>query len=321
MTYPFSIRRILIVRTDRMGDLILSLPAVHAIRQGFPQAEISLLVQSEIKPLLEGHPDLDRLLSTNSGSGKDWREILRTAAWLRRRSFDAILVLNPTRAFHVASFLARIPVRVGYRRKWGFLLTHSMPDTKPLRNLHESQYNLELVRLLGIQPQNSPPTLPTHANRREEVEALLRNQQVAPDQKLIAVHPWTSNPAKGWPLDCFWEVTRRLESLGACVLLIGKPGSTPDSLTLPNNAVNLVDRTPIGMLPDLLRRCAMLLSNDSGPAHIAAAVGTPTVVVAPAEHRRQMDRWKPLGDRHQILLSPEVETVFQAVKNALRCGS
>ena len=304
-----------------MGDLILSLPAVHAIRQGLPQAEISLLVQSDVKPLLEGHPDVDRLLSTDSGAGKGWREVLRTAAWLRPCSFDAILVLNPTRRFHVASLLARIPMRIGYRRKWGFLLTHSMPDTKALRNLHESQYNLELTRLLGIQPQDSPPTLPPHPNGGEEIENLFRSHGVIPGRKLIAVHPWTSNPAKGWPLESFWQVTRQLEDLGACALLIGRPGSPLDSGSVPSNAVNLVDRTPLGILPDLFRRCALLISNDSGPVHIAAAVGTPTIVVAPAEHRRQMERWKPLGDHHQILIAPETDAVFQAVKNTLRCGS
>ena len=180
MTYPSSIRRILIVRTDRMGDLILSLPAVHAIRQGLPQTEISLLVQSEIKPLLEGHPDVDRLLSTNSGEDKGWREILRTAAWIRRCSFDAILVLNPTRRFHVASFLAQIPMRIGYRRKWGGLLTRSIPDRKSGRDLREP-----CLGRTFLWTADSPQNIVTEQYREEQSRSTIYRVRHSVDEAFV----------------------------------------------------------------------------------------------------------------------------------------
>lgn len=321
MQHHSALRRILFVRTDRMGDLLMSLPAIHAVRRAFPQAETQLLLQKELAPLLEGHPDLDRLLPFEPKQASGWSGIFRTARRLRRERFDAVIVMNPTRLFHAASFLAGIPLRIGYRRKLGLLLTRSLPDTKASRDLHESQYNLELVGLLGIPAPEGTLRLPARQEAEAEARQLLAEHRVPDGQPVIAVHPWTSNPAKSWPLDSFWRTVGVLRKGSHPLLLIGQ--SSPEEAgrgSIPAGLVDLTDKTPLAVLPSLLRRCAALLSNDSGPVHIAAAVGTPVVVVAPREHARQLERWKPLGPGHRILIDPTVEQAAQAVNETLRAG-
>ena len=315
--------RILLIRTDRMGDLLLSLPAVHAVRTFFPKMEIALLVQKGLEPLIKGHPDIDDILMYRPEGGKGWKGIFRWAWQLRKHRFHMVIVLNPTRLFHIATFLAGIPTRVGYKRKWGFLLSASILDTKAVRNSHEVDYNLELVRLLGIPPSDPVLALPKREEADLEVQRLFQFHSIALSSRPIALHPWTSNPTKGWPLESFQEVVQRLSHLNWLkqpILIIGgeewipamKQWGLPE-LNGPTPVINLVGQVSLSVLPALLRRCTALVSNDSGPVHVAAAVGTPTVVVAPQSHASLLARWRPLGNGHQILLSPTPEEVVAAL--------
>lgn len=314
-------RRVLLIRTDRMGDLLMTLPAVHSVRQGLPEAEITLLVQKGLEPLLEGHPDVDRLWIWDPAEGQGWRAILRSAVRLRAGRFDAAVVFNPTKLFHWACFLAGIPVRVGYRRKAGMLLTASILDTKAQRNRHESDYNLELAGRLGIPAGKTALALPEReAIARQAKELLQAHGLLDHAGGLVAVHPWTSNPAKGWPLDSFWKLAGELQRRGRAVVVIGGAEAVPQMESsipaLPPSVRNLVGQVPLGLLPSFLRRCALLISNDSGPIHVAAAVGTPVVAVAPRSHARLFERWRPLG-KCTLLLDPEVREAAEAVQRQL----
>lgn len=305
-------RRILVVRNDRMGDLLMSLPAVRQIRSAFPEAKVTLLIRQELEPLLEGHPDVDRILLWDPGQGP--AAAVRWGRRLRRERFDCALILNPSKLFHAASFLAGIPVRAGYRRKWGFLLNRSIPDTKQKRAGHEADYNLEPLSLLGIRPSEPVLELPVRPELDAQALRLMESHGIRPLPRPVAIHPWTSNPAKSWPLESFLEVAGGLSRSGRPVLLIGEPSPVRGELDelRANGVVDLTGKVPLRILPALLRRCGLLISNDSGPAHVAAAVGTPTVVVAPREHEAVLRRWKPLGKEVRVLLSPDPSTVEKA---------
>ena len=315
------IQRILLIRTDRMGDLLMTLPAVHGIRKGLPGAEITLLAQEGLEPLLEDHPDVDRTLTWNPAEGKGWKAILRSAARLRSGRFDAAVVFNPTREFHLACFLAGIPIRVGYKRKMGMLLTASIPDTKGQRKRHEADYNLELAELLGIKTGEPVLRLPEREKTARQAQDLLQSHGLLQGGGPIALHPWTSNPAKSWPLDSFWRLSAQLQQLGRPVVVIGGTEALPEMesalSTAPPSLRNLVGKIPLGLLPAFIRRCALLVSNDSGPTHVAAAVGTPLVVVAPRSHADLLERWKPLGKRCLVLIDPDVAAAAEAARRQL----
>ena len=307
MPRPFAPKRILLVRTDRMGDLLMNLPAIQAIRQYFPNTHIALLLRQDLFPLLEGHPAVDQLIPYDPAQGQGWTALWHWGRKLRPFRFDAVLIFNPTRLFHAAAFLAGIPQRMGYRRKWGFLLNSSLEDTKSIRRRHEVGYNLELLELLGIHHPSATLSIPTTADQEAQARALLEE-----DSTPIALHPWTSNPAKALPLDFFENVAGELSRQGRRLLWIGEPGPEIERPSRSEGTRDLTGQVPLRLLPALLKQCGILISNDSGPVHVAAAVGTPTIVVAPQAHAPVLKRWAPVGPGHTLLLSPSVQQVVTA---------
>jgi ADP-heptose:LPS heptosyltransferase len=216
-------------------------------------------------------------------------------------------------------------MRVGYRRKWGWLLTHALPDRKAIGERHEVEYNLDLVRALGIEvPPNPPFRLPIDTRAERAVEQLLEPLRIGHDERLVALHPWTSNPRKQWPGEWFGRLAERLIGLGRVrVLLLGGASERALGRGTPGlrqvAVVDLVGRLSLPQTAALLRRVRVLVSNDSGPVHVAAAVGTPTVVLfggsSPATGPQ---RWGPWGPGHTVLCKPALDQIsLQEVLDAV----
>ena len=141
------IKNILIIRNDRFGEFLLNISAMRALKETYSQARLTLAVSSAVSELAGLVECVDEVVV--------WDEVKRN---LRKHQFDLCVVLNPTKEANWAVFWAGIPVRVGYDRKWGFLLTHKIKDTKHFGNRHEVDCNLELVGLVG-RSQGSGPSL------------------------------------------------------------------------------------------------------------------------------------------------------------------
>ena len=156
---------------------------------------------------------------------------------------------------------------------------------------------------------------------RAEAARFLESNGVRLAERPVALHPWTSNPAKSWPLEQFREIARGLRSKGKEVLLLGEPEESETTFGTVPGMVDLCRRIPLRLLPEVLRFCGLLISNDSGPVHVAAAVGTPTLVVAPREHAEQLQRWRPCGDSHRILIAPQAAEVLIAAREGLRIST
>src|SRR3989338_830537 len=221
-----AVRRVVFIRTDRLGETLLNLPAITALKAALPQAALTLLVDPDLKPLLIDVPGLHEVLADAGGKGGWWfARAIRLAQLLKAHHFDLAVISNPKKEMHLAVWLAGIPCRVGYSRKWGrWLLTHRIDDRKALGERHEVEYNLDLIRALGLPTMISPWQLPYFERERAEVFQLLERHGINPSQPVIAVHPWTSNPLKRWPSERFQALMRRcVERLGVQVVVIGGP--------------------------------------------------------------------------------------------------
>ena len=321
-------RAILFIRTDRLGETVLNLPAVAALDAAWPEASITLLVHPALEPLVGRAIGVDRVLAAPADGAAWWVQAGRIHRLVRPHRFDAAIVSNPTKAAHVAVWLAGIPQRVGYARKWGrWLLTHRIEDRKALGDRHEVECNLDLVRLLGATTTPGPSVFPKLTRERDEVRRLLDGEGLASSRPFIAVHPWTSNPAKQWPLDRFRALIERIAGpLGVPVVVIGQPedgGRMPTGIERRGAVINLIDRLSLPQLAALLQEARLLVSNDSGPVHVAAAVGTETVVLfSTSRAGTGPRRWGPWGPGHVVLDAPSmgaisVDDVFAAVQRVV----
>jgi heptosyltransferase-2 len=303
-----SFKRVLIVRTDRIGDVLLSTPVIKALRVQYPKAYIAMMVSPYAKDIVEGNPYLDEvIIYDKDGRHKSWLSSIKFALNIRKRRFDLAFILHPANRVHLVTFFAGIPRRIGYERKFGFLLTDRIKHTKQCGEKHELEYNLDLLRYLGIAPEDKSLFMPIKNESERCIEDVFRQEGIKEQDKLLAIHPGASCPSKIWPSERFAEVADRLESkYGFKVLLIAGPKDIILSENVIKNmrhrAVNLAGKTSVSQLASVLKRCRLFISNDSGPVHIASAVGTPVISIFGRNQKGlSPKRWGPLGIKDKVL--------------------
>ena len=277
--------RILIVRTDRIGDVVLSTPVIRVLRAAHPQAYLGMMVRPEHRELVEGNPDLNAvILYDKRGPEKGVAGNLRFARRLREYRFDTAVILHSTNRVVLMSWLAGIRRRVGYARRLGWLLTHRLPYVKREGEKHEREYNLDLLKLIGVEPEDGELFVPVRPEQEGRVEQFLRQRGAGGMEKpLVVLHPGASCLSKRWPAERFARVGDRLAARGARVAVLTGPGEEPQGLEVLRQmrepAIEMLGAFGLGETAALLKRARLLVSNDSGPVHIACAVGTPAVSI------------------------------------------
>ncbi|MBI3330973.1 MAG: lipopolysaccharide heptosyltransferase II [Candidatus Omnitrophica bacterium] len=309
MSVPAIIpRRILVIRLDRLGDVALSTPALQALRERFPHAFIAMLVRPPCRDVVEGHPALNEVIGYDKdGAHRSLRATVRFARSLRRYEFDTALVLHPSNRSHWIPWLAGIPVRIGYNRKSGWLLTHRFPHRKQEGQQHEAAYTVELLAPFDIPDEVVPPVVPVQPDAAKRVDALLTACAVGPHERLVAIHPSASCVSKRWMPERFAEVADRLvaeQGVRVCLVAAEADAAHAQQVAraMRQPALDFAGGLSVAELIALLRRCRLLLSNDSGPVHLAAAVGTPVVdIFGRNQAGLSPQRWGPLGEGHVVL--------------------
>ena len=277
--------KILVRATNWVGDAVMSLPALRALRQRFPAAEISILAKPWVADLYGREPFCDRMIPYTP---RDWREKWRAGRDLAAERFDcAILLQNAFEAAAVA-FAARIPERIGYARDGrSFLLTRAIPVPPPGEiPRHERFYYLELLRRAGIidaLPDNDCIRLDGAGAAREA--GIARFHALGMGHTVVGMSPGAAyGNAKRWLPERFAEAANRVaRELGASVAIFGSKderelcGQIAAAISAP--ARNFAGETSLAEFIDLAAACHVYLSNDSGGMHIASALGVPTVAI------------------------------------------
>ncbi|MDD5465753.1 MAG: lipopolysaccharide heptosyltransferase II [Candidatus Omnitrophica bacterium] len=301
-------RRILISRTDRIGDVLLSTPVIKALRQKFPQAYISMLVAPYAKDLLEGNPYLDEvILYDKDGEHKSWWRTIKFAGRLKKKKFDLAVILHPSNRLHLIAFLAGIPQRLGYNRKLGFLLNLRKEHKKQEGSKHEAEYNLELLSELGVSGNPYDLFMPIRQDSERHIESLFSEEGINPQDRILAVNPGASCPSKIWPVENFARVAEKLAGLyNFKILILGGPKEIhlADKVArgIKGKVVNLAGKTSVSQLASIFKRCSLFISNDSGPVHIASAVGLPVIsIFGRSQAGLSPRRWGPLGKGDKYL--------------------
>ena len=290
-TKPENIRRVIVRGTNWVGDAIMTLPALRELRRLFPDAHITLATRSWAKGLFVDAEFVDEL-QVNDGRGiRSFFQQVR--AW-RKGRFDLAILLTNSFASALVAALAGIPVRIGYAADCrARLLTNAieLPEWRSTR--HEIFYYLRIVAelewlfthqqsFLDGQPDAS---LEVSDVRKDEARHLLQRQGVQEDGPVIALCPGSINSrAKRWPAESYAVLADRcVDTLGAQILLIGSKEELDVSRQVAdrmhNKPIMLTGKTDIAEVVAVLSVADLLITNDTGPAHIAAALGRPTLVI------------------------------------------
>ena len=320
-----AIKNILAVRNDRFGEFLLNIPAFRALKESYPGSRLSLVVNPYVSELAEAIDCVDEVL-TWEGHRHRFGDLLKFSRRLKDARFELCVVFNPSKEFNLISFLAGIPRRVGYNRKWGILLTQKMPDRKYLGLKHEVEYNLELAALAGA---NTPDRSISLNINSDTPSVFAQADALGGGFILVAIHPWTSDPLKQWPLENFSSLAARLSILpNVRIVAIGGKEELAKSAGIFNNEaggfINLTGKTSLKELASVLKRCSLLISGDSGPVHLAAAVGTPALAIfGTGIVAKGARRWGPWGAGHAVVEKSSlreigVEEVYSKAEEMLK---
>jgi lipopolysaccharide heptosyltransferase I len=276
-------QRILIFKPSAIGDVVHTLPILNLIKRRWPQASVSWLVTPLCAPLLENHPQVDEVIQFNRKRyGHAWRSPTATAAMLsfmkglRQRRFDWVVDFQGLFRSGLMTWLTGAPVRVGFddaREGAPWFYTHRV-SSGGWWNQHAIGRYLHLAAALGCDTQPVKFQFSVEESDRAEVATLL-----GPTQRYAVLIPGTNWVTKRWPAEKFAQLVAPLKAqFGLDSVVAGSPADAPLAQTI-QGAINLAGRTTLPQTIALLERAALVIANDSGPMHIAAALGRPLVAL------------------------------------------
>ena len=309
-------KNILVVRTDRIGDVVLTNPAIEVLKKAYPKAKVSLLVSPSTQVLVEDDPHLDELIVDDRKKvHKGLGGFIQLALGLRSRKFDLAIIYHTKRRTNLLCFLAGIPMRVGYKNnKFGFLLTQPLFDDRNKGRKHETQYCLDVLRVLGIpmdffKEELDETDLFVSVNEASEmmIDRFFKQNNITTTDRLVAIHAGASDPAKRWPEVFFADIIEKLfDQYGTKIVLIGDAdtrGISREIFSLTKQPVfDLTGMITLSELVSLLKRCYILISNDSGPVHVAASLNTPVIsIFTRNEPGINPTRWCPINKKSRVI--------------------
>jgi len=328
----FDPQNILVIDFGQLGDVVLSLPALHAIRAKFPRARVTVAVGKPGKQVVEMSNVADETLVVDRVSLRDgskpvsvWR-IARLIKEVRARRFDFVIDLHSLSETNLLGFLSGAPQRLYGRRPTRSLDFLSNFRPRPVLEdgaKHVVDRYLDVIAPLGVEVVSRVPRLPTPAEEVSAVDEMLRKEKAAHDAPLIGMFPGAGHPSRCWPLARFGELARRLEnSDGVRTVVFAGPEEralVKEMRAQFPRSVVIFDRLSIPHLAAAAVRMSVFVSNNTGPMHIAAAVGTPVVMLL---GRPTSDGFTPVGDQHHIIYADSIEAIttdnaYNATRSAL----
>lgn len=356
----FEPQNILVIDFGQLGDVVLSLPALRAIRERFPQAKVTVAVGKAAVPVVEMSGYADKVLAVDRVGLRDGSKIVSVVKIaklikdVRRERFDFVIDLHSLSETNLLGYLSRAKHRLYARRPGRSLdfLSNFRPQASvedsskhavdrylavvaPLRRVSLNQASSSSPSSLSktdvsaeaaAQSALRVPVLRTIAEADRHAEKIFKTAKLRADEPLVGLFPGAGHPGRRWSLENFVELARRLrgnDAVRVCVILGPEERELAKELRarLDDSAI-IFDRLTIPQLASVLARLAVFVSNDTGPLHIAAALGTPVVMLI---GRETPNSFTPVGAHHRVIYTPGVEQitiemVYQATRELLVTG-
>jgi len=307
-------KNILITKPSSLGDIVLALPALRALRMSFPEAKISWLIRPEFAQLIENHPHLDEIITFDRKLlGKAWFHpgafgaLMSLLRKLRRGRFDVIFDFQGLFRTASLAWLSGCKKRFGMANAREFatvFYTHKIPQN--IENIHMVDFYLKIIQAAGASDFGVEFVFPSNPDAEDSVDKLLASHGIKENYAVLISS--SAHQDKCWPPERFAQLADKISSqYGLSIVATGSASEAGIIEKIQKNAdvpiASLAGQTSLNELVALLKRAKLAVSNDTGPGHIAAAVGIPLVLMF---GRTNPVRLVPYGRKHCVMaIEPE----------------
>jgi ADP-heptose:LPS heptosyltransferase len=315
----FDPQKILVIDFGQLGDVVMSLPALRAIRARFPYAQVTVAVGKPGGELISLSGYANEILEVDRVGLRDGPKlisigrILKLVSRVRKLQFDFVIDLHSYYETNVLGYLSGAPHRLYSRRpnrSLDFLGNFNPQPAKEIKTTHLVDRYLDLLKPLGIQNQARTPVLKTSAAGDFAVEALLKKEKAQSGELLVGLFPGAGHAGRLWPLAHFVELADHLARNDRVRIVVfagpEERGMVAQMRSLFRPGTIFFDRLTIPQLASAQARLTLLISNDTGPVHIAAAVGTPVVVIL---DRPDPHSFTPVGSDHRVICGANIAEI------------
>ncbi len=305
-------KNLLIVRTDRIGDVVLSLPIARLIKNKYPECKVTFLLRSYTCKLAEGNPFIDDIIILEEDNGNIL--LSENINKIKKNKYDAAIVVYPTFLTALIVFFANIKIRIGSGYRWySILFNEKIYEHRKYAGKHELEYNVQLLEKMGIEvnvtPANVRYDLYPDNESTKIIEDFLRGEKIQSKLPVIIFHPGSGGSAIDLPVEKFKElVSICSKKLNAEIWITGS--ETEKQLCAEivgnSNAKNFAGKFSLSKLIALINKCDIFVANSTGPIHIAAALGKHTIGFYPKILACSQQRWGPFTEKRVVFL-PRIE--------------
>lgn len=306
-----SYKNILIVRTDRIGDLILTLPLAGLIKKNFPNSRISFLIRNYTRQIINDHPFVDEVITLDEHNGKI--RFLGNLKKIKSKKFDACVVVYPKFIIALILFLSGIKLRIGTGYRWySFLFNKKVFEHRKYASRHELEFNVKLLESIGIKTEindsNVNYDLRVDQKAKEIIEGIFKQEKISTDKPVVIIHPGSAGSSVDLPVEKYKILTESLSAENYQIILTGSKEEIDicNQLKANEKIVNLAGKFSLSELIALISKCDLFVANSTGPIHIAAALGKWTVGFYPKILSCSKERWAPYTDK-KLIFEPEID--------------
>jgi len=299
-------QKILLIRTDRIGDVVLSLPMAELVKKKFPQCKVSYFIRDYPSALLDNNPFIDEVLIVEESDGKIlFSENLQK---IKSKKFDTCVVINPTLRIALLIFLAGIRYRIGTGYRWySFLFNKKVYEHRKYGDKHELEYNINLLAQIGIGSSNSENIIKFNLSADEKslqkIESLIIEKGHKPGSKIVVIHPGSGGSSVDLPKEKLIQLTKLISTIDSVTIVITGSKNEFDlcmEFEVSDSVINLAGQLDLNLLKALIKKSNLFISNSTGPMHIAAAFGVYVIGFFPKILSCSQNRWGPYTDKRTI---------------------
>jgi len=303
--------KILISRTDRLGDLILALPFAETIKARYPECRVDIMASLYASPIVENNSNIDgivRVLNKQLGGDRLYkRDLLQKT---RQANYRVVVVLYPGRHISQLFYKANIPIRIGTAGRFhSVFFNHHLFHSRKSNRKHECEYNFDFLKFFREGPTINRPTVYPREKEFQNARRILEKSGV--EGKFVVLHPGSGGSAERWPIERFIELHYALEQEGVQVVISGSEpeGTVIDEISkrMGITVRKIAGETDLRTLAATLSLAEVVVANSTGPLHLAVAVGTKVLGLYPGKAVMSPARWGPLGKHDRVLVPTSSE--------------